>query len=120
VGFDGTRMSGCVPPRQTPLSRRLSNWRTRLEFRLRPIDAFPFSKSVFSGELHIRGIEGVGPTHLAAAWLTRSLSRLSLKLGRSIRFDPAKEQIAGDKEAVRLAIPKNRAPWKFPEKYLKA
>ena len=87
-----------------------------MEFRLRPIDAFPFSKSVFSGELHMRGIEGVGPTHLAAAWLTRSLSRLSLKLGRSIRFDPAKEQIAGDKEAARLAIPKYRAPWIFLEK----
>ena len=48
------------------------------------------------------------------------LSLLSLKLGRSLRFDPAKEQIVGDSEAARLAVPKYRAPWKFPEHYLKA
>jgi predicted dehydrogenase len=48
------------------------------------------------------------------------LSLLSLKLGRSIRFDPVKEQIVGDREAARLAIPKYRSPWKFPGTYLKA
>ncbi len=48
------------------------------------------------------------------------LSLLSSKLGRSIRFDPATEKIVGDAEAARLAIPKYRAPWKFPSKYLKA
>jgi hypothetical protein len=46
------------------------------------------------------------------------LSLLSLKLGRSIRFDPATEKIVGDREAARLAIPNYRAPWKFPERYL--
>jgi predicted dehydrogenase len=48
------------------------------------------------------------------------LSLLSLKLGRSIRFDPVKESIIGDREAARLAVPRYRAPWKFPERYLKA
>ncbi len=48
------------------------------------------------------------------------LSLLSLKLGRSIRFDPVKEQIVGDPEAARLAVPKYRAPWKFPAQYLRA
>jgi predicted dehydrogenase len=48
------------------------------------------------------------------------LSLLSLKLGRSIRFDPVKEWIVGDREAARVAIPKYRAPWKFPETYLRA
>ncbi|MCX6904888.1 MAG: Gfo/Idh/MocA family oxidoreductase [Verrucomicrobia bacterium] len=48
------------------------------------------------------------------------LSLLSLKLGRSIRFDPASEKIVGDPEAARLSIPKYRAPWKFPEQYLNA
>jgi predicted dehydrogenase len=48
------------------------------------------------------------------------LSLLSLKLGRSIRFDPAKEQIVGDSEAARLAVPQYRAPWKFPTGYLNA
>ena len=46
------------------------------------------------------------------------LSLLSLKLGRSIRFDSATERIIGDPEAARLALPKYRAPWEFPEHYL--
>jgi predicted dehydrogenase len=46
------------------------------------------------------------------------LSLLSMKLGRSIKFDPVKEKIVGDKEASRLAIPKYRAPWQFPSEYL--
>jgi predicted dehydrogenase len=47
------------------------------------------------------------------------LSILSMKLGRSIKFDPEKEQIVGDQEATKLAIPEYRAPWKFPSEYLK-
>jgi len=47
-----------------------------------------------------------------------ALSTLSLKLGRSIRFDPETEKITGDKEASKLAIPEYRAPWKFPKEYL--
>ena len=46
------------------------------------------------------------------------LSTLSLKLGRSIQFDPTTEKIVGDKKAAKLAIPKYRAPWKFPKEYL--
>jgi predicted dehydrogenase len=46
------------------------------------------------------------------------LSLLWLKLGRSIRFDPATERIVDDAEATRLALPQYRAPWKFPEQYL--
>lgn len=42
------------------------------------------------------------------------LSLLSLRLGRSIRFDPATETIVGDAEAARMAVPEYRAPWKFP------
>ncbi len=47
-----------------------------------------------------------------------TLASLSYTLGRSIRFDPVKEQIVGDKEATRLARPEYRAPWKFPAEYL--
>ncbi len=47
------------------------------------------------------------------------LSLLSLKLGRSIRFDPLKEWIVDDREASRMALPRYRAPWKFPGQYLK-
>lgn len=41
------------------------------------------------------------------------LSTLSLRLGRSIRFDPATEQIVGDEEAARMAVPEYRGPWKL-------
>ncbi|MDD4190713.1 MAG: hypothetical protein PHI28_05260 [Mangrovibacterium sp.] len=47
-----------------------------------------------------------------------ALSVLSMKLGRSIKFDPASGQITGDPEAARMAIPEYRAPWKFPAEYL--
>jgi hypothetical protein len=46
------------------------------------------------------------------------LSLLSLKLGRSIQFDPATEQIVGDPVAAGQAVPEYRSPWKFPAKYL--
>jgi len=46
------------------------------------------------------------------------LSVLSMKLGRSIKFDPATEKIVGDDEAAKLAVPEYRAPWKFPTEYL--
>jgi len=46
------------------------------------------------------------------------LSLLSLKLGRSVRFNPATEKIEGDGEAAKMAIPKYRAPWRFPKQYL--
>jgi predicted dehydrogenase len=47
-----------------------------------------------------------------------ALSVLSMKLGRSIKFDPATESIVGDKEAAKLAVPEYRGPWKFPKEYL--
>jgi predicted dehydrogenase len=46
------------------------------------------------------------------------LSILSLKLGRSISFDPDNEKIIGDKEATKLSVPEYRSPWKFPLEYL--
>lgn len=48
------------------------------------------------------------------------LSLLSYRLGRTIKFDPVKEEIVGDREAAKLAIPKYRSPWKFPKQYLRA
>ena len=46
------------------------------------------------------------------------LGNLSLRLGRSIRFDPAGDKIVGDDEAARLDVPEYRHPWKFPAQYL--
>jgi predicted dehydrogenase len=50
--------------------------------------------------------------------LPLQLSILSMKLGRSITFDPEREKIVGDAEASRLAIPEYRSPWRFPSEYL--
>ncbi len=46
------------------------------------------------------------------------LGNLSLKLGRSIQYDPVTEKIVGDEEAARLAVPEYRDPWKFPSEYV--
>ncbi len=50
--------------------------------------------------------------------LAITLAGISYQLGRTVRFDPVKERIVGDKEAVRLARPVYRKPWKFPAEYL--
>jgi hypothetical protein len=50
--------------------------------------------------------------------LAITLASLSYTLGRSIKFDPLKETIIGDKEATRLARPTYRKPWKFPTEHL--
>jgi len=47
-----------------------------------------------------------------------ALGTLALKLGRSIRFDPATEKIVDDEEAAKMAVPDYRDPWKFPAEYL--
>jgi predicted dehydrogenase len=46
------------------------------------------------------------------------LGNLSLRLGRSIQFDPATEKIVGDQDAAALSVPEYRAPWRFPKEYL--
>ena len=43
------------------------------------------------------------------------LGMLSLKLGRSIRWDGKKQTIIGDPEAGKLLRREYRAPWKYPE-----
>ncbi|MCX7826549.1 MAG: gfo/Idh/MocA family oxidoreductase, partial [Verrucomicrobiae bacterium] len=43
------------------------------------------------------------------------LGMLSLKLGRSIQWDGAKERAVGDDEANKLLSRPYRAPWVYPE-----
>jgi predicted dehydrogenase len=50
--------------------------------------------------------------------LALTLANLAYKLGRSVRFDPRTEKIVDDEEAVKLARPVYREPWKFPAEYL--
>jgi predicted dehydrogenase len=43
------------------------------------------------------------------------LGMMSLKLGRSLRWNGAKEEVEGDPEANKLLVRPYRAPWKYPE-----
>lgn len=45
------------------------------------------------------------------------LAMMSLKLGRSVRFDPKTQTIPNDAEAGRLLLPAYRSPWKLPAEY---
>jgi predicted dehydrogenase len=42
---------------------------------------------------------------------TCNLANMSLRLGRSIRWDPEKEQVIGDREAAAMCVRPYRAPW---------
>ena len=42
------------------------------------------------------------------------LANLSLKLGRSLTWDPAKEEITGDPEAAKGLSRPYRGPWEYP------
>lgn len=49
--------------------------------------------------------------------LAITLANLSLKVGRTLRFDPERDLIIGDNEAQKIARPVYRSPWKFPATY---
>ena len=51
--------------------------------------------------------------HISATML--HLANASYRLGRTLRFDPAKEQVVGDEEANRLLRGTYRAPYVVPE-----
>ena len=61
-----------------------------------------------------------GVTYSHKVNTSNMLANLALKVGRSLHFDPATEQIVDDPEAARLAQPEYRAPWKFPAEYLQS
>lgn len=50
--------------------------------------------------------------------LAIQLANLSMRVKRTINFDPKTLKIIDDAEATRLAKPEYRAPWKFPDQYL--
>lgn len=68
--------------------------------------------------IHSRREPSCGVDHHVHIDVPIALAVLSLKLGRSLRFDPQTERIVGDPEAARRAIPDYRAPWRFPREYL--
>ncbi len=63
-----------------------------------------------------RGSRPVADVELAHRSTCLSLlGMLSLKVGRSVRWDGAKEQIIGDAEANQLLSRKYRGPWEYPK-----
>jgi predicted dehydrogenase len=43
------------------------------------------------------------------------LGNIAVRLGRAIKWDPAKEEIVGDADAAKMLSRPYRAPWKLPE-----
>jgi hypothetical protein len=43
------------------------------------------------------------------------LANLAIKLGRKLRWDPAKEQFIGDEAANQMLDRPRRAPWQLPQ-----
>lgn len=97
---EGDKMNGLMEPPPPTLPRVESHereWLDGVKFRRQP------SCSVL---YHIK------------VDLPITLSLLSLKLQRSIKFDPENMKIVNDKTAEKMAAPEYRRPWKFPKKYL--
>ncbi len=96
---EGDRLKDMVPPAQTIVSSpgHELEWVECIKSRKRP---------------------SCNPGYHVKVDVPIALSVLSMQLGRSIKFDPDTEQIVGDEEAARKAIPEYRAPWKFPSGYL--
>jgi predicted dehydrogenase len=93
----------------------------RMEGKITPpvsIPPSPGHELEWLGCIRSRTQPSCNPSYHIKIDLPVALSTLSLKLGRSIHFDPATEKITGDTEAASLAIPEYRAPWKFPAEYL--
>ena len=68
-----------------------------------------FLRSVKSGQRPVSDIEEIHrSTNMSL------LGMLSLKLGRSVRWDGEKEAVIGDPEANRLLSRKYRGPWEYP------
>jgi hypothetical protein len=42
------------------------------------------------------------------------LANVAMKVGRPLRYDPAKREVTGDREATRLLARSYRAPWRRP------
>lgn len=96
---EGDRMEGMEPPSKT-------------------IPSSPGQELEWLDCIRSRKQPSCNPDYHILVDMPVQLSTLSLRLGRSIRFDPVHERIIGDAEASRLAVPEYRDPWKFPKEYL--
>lgn len=65
-----------------------------------------FLDCIKSRQQPISDVEGGHQTSLAC-----HLANIALKVGRTIRWDEAKEEIIGDPAAAKLLVKNYRAPW---------
>lgn len=65
-----------------------------------------FLDCIKSRQQPVSDVEGGHKTAVAC-----HLANIALKLGRTIRWDDAKEEIIGDREAAKLLVKEYRAPW---------
>ncbi|MCI0525749.1 MAG: hypothetical protein L0Y75_10840, partial [Acidobacteria bacterium] len=65
-----------------------------------------FLDSVKSRQPPISDVESGHKTSIAC-----HLANIAMKVGRTIRWDDAKEEIVGDREASKLLVKEYRAPW---------
>jgi predicted dehydrogenase len=63
-------------------------------------------------ESRSRPVADIEEGHISTA--SCILANLSMKLGRSLRWDPVKHEVVGDKEANKLLARPYRAPWVHP------
>ncbi len=112
-GENGTLMTDYTTHILVPEGNRMKDMQTPPE----TIPRSPGQELEWIESIKSRKQPSCNPEYHIKVDMPITLSVLSLQLGRSIKFDPTTEQIVGDEEAARLAIPEYRAPWKFPAEY---
>ena len=66
-----------------------------------------------AGDNHSRPVADIEQGHISTACCI--LANMSMELGRSLRWDPAKHEVIGDKQANRLLARPYREPWEHPD-----
>ncbi len=113
-GVNGTLMADYGTMRIVPEGDRMKDAQT-------PPESIPASKGHHREWLDCIRSREQATCHVGYHYkldLALTLANLSMRLKRTIEFDPQALKIVGDPEAARLAKPTYRDPWKLPEKYL--
>ena len=128
-GEKGTLKAGVMGYDFTPIAKGQAAAHKDVKYEL---DEYPEDKTEAELEKHVAPAIRGHMRDLLAAIETRSkpvadieqghistasciLANMSQKLGRSLKWDSAKQRVIGDEEANRLLARPYRAPWKHPD-----
>ncbi len=128
-GEKGTLKAGVMGYDFTPIAKGQAAAHKDVKYEL---DEYPEDKTEAELEKHVAPAIRGHMRDLLAAIETRSkpvadieqghistasciLANMSQKLGRSLKWDSAKQRVVGDEEANRLLARPYRAPWKHPD-----